>query len=256
MYFDSHAHLSDIELFPHREAVVQRALDAKVTRMVNICTNPQTLAQGFLLAEQYPFIVNAGSTTPHDVELEGESCFALFAEAARSGKLVAVGETGLEYYHKGLDKELQKQFLVRYLHLATECRLPVIFHCREAFHDLFAITDGEYPKGAPAILHCFTGTLSEAEKVVDRGWYLSLSGIVTFKNSELLRRVARWVPLEQLLIETDAPYLAPKSRRGQQNEPAFLPETAQCIAEARGISVEKVAEATFANGLKALRPLK
>lgn len=249
-YFDSHAHLSDLELFPDREAVVKRAFAAGVMRMVNICINPQTLTNGLLLSEQFPSIVNAGATTPHDVEKEGEECFAVFEEAARSGKLVAVGETGLEYFHKGLDKNVQKQFLIRYLHLAAECKLPVIFHCREAFNDLFEITDAEYPKGAPAILHCFTGTLSEAERVIERGWYLSLSGIVTFKKSELLRRVARFVPLEQLLIETDAPYLAPNSHRGEQNEPAFLPETASCIAAAKGISLNQVAEATFANAMR------
>jgi TatD DNase family protein len=246
-YFDSHAHLSDSELFSHRQAILERARLSGVHRILNICTNPLTLSQGLQLAEEYPHVLNAGSTTPHDVESEGESCFSLFAEAARSGKLAAVGETGLEYFHKGLDRALQRQFLVRYLHLAAECKLPVIFHCREAFLDLFAITDAEYPKRAPAILHCFTGTLGEAEQVIERGWYLSLSGIVTFKNSELLRRVAKWVPLEQLLIETDAPYLAPQSRRGGLNEPAFLVETAACIAAVKGIPVEEVAEATYAN---------
>lgn len=252
-YFDSHAHLSDVELFPHREAVVKRAFAAGVTRMVNICTNPQTLTDGFLLNEQFPEIVNAGATTPHDVEKEGEECFSVFENAARSGKLVAVGETGLEYFHKGLDKNVQKQFLIRYLHLAVECKLPVIFHCREAFNDLFEITDAEYPKGAPAILHCFTGTLSEAEKVIERGWHLSLSGIVTFKKSELLRRVARWAPLDQLLIETDAPFLAPHTHRGEQNEPAFLPETAAVIVAAKGISLNEVAEATFKNAARLFR---
>jgi TatD DNase family protein len=250
-YFDSHAHLSDVELFADRENLLKRAALANVTRIVNICINPKTLAQGLSLAAEYPErIVNAGATTPHDVEKEGEECFSVFADAARSGQLAAVGETGLDYHYPELDKNTQKQFLARYLSLAVECRLPVIFHCREAFEDLFDITDAEYPKGAPAVLHCFTGTLSEAEKVVERGWYLSLSGIVTFKKSELLRRVARFVPLDQLLIETDAPYLAPQSRRGKQNEPSFLPETAQCIAAAKGIPVEQVAAATFANAIR------
>lgn len=247
-YFDSHAHLSDAELFSQREAVMTRAKDAGVTRILNICTSPQTLQQGLILAAEYPDIVkNAGATTPQDVEKEGEACFSLFEKAARSGKLAAVGETGLEYYYKELDRNIQKRFLVRYLHLAAECNLPVIFHCREAFQDLFDIVDAEYPKKAPAVLHCFTGTLAEAEKVIERGWYLSLSGIVTFKKSDPLRKIAGWVPLEQLLIETDAPYLAPQSHRGKQNEPAFLPETAWCIAAAKGISTEEVAKATFAN---------
>ena len=243
-YFDSHAHLSDIEPI---EPILERALAAKVARILNICTDPATLTRGLQLAAQYPQILNAGATTPHDVEKEGVLAFPVFAEAARSGQLVAVGETGLDYYYKELDRSVQKQFLIEYLHLAAECELPVIFHCREAFADLFEIVDGEYPKKAPAVVHCFTGTLAEAERVIERGWYLSLSGIVTFKNSEMLRRVARWVPLEQLLIETDAPFLAPQSHRGQPNEPAFLVETAACIANAKGISVEEVVRATFDN---------
>src|SRR5690606_31071538 len=120
-------------------------------------------------------------------------------------------------------------------------------HCREAFYDLFPITDSDYQKGAPAILHCFTGSIREAEEVLKRGWYLSLSGIVTFRKSETLKEVAKFVPMDQLLIETDAPYLAPLSKRGKQNEPAYLLETAQCIAETKGVSLEQIAEATFAN---------
>jgi TatD DNase family protein len=246
--FDSHAHLSSDEVLPLIDGVMMRAKIAGVSNIVNICTNLATLREGLLLEERFPQIKNAGSTTPHDVETEGEEAFPVFAEAARGGLLVAVGETGLDYYYKELDPKVQKRFLIKYLHLALECNLPVIFHCREAFADLFSVADAEYRKGAPAILHCFTGSVSEAEQVISRGWYLSLSGIVTFKKSEGLREVAKMVPLSQLLIETDAPYLAPQSRRGKQNEPSFLPETARYIAAAKGISVEEVAQATFRNG--------
>jgi TatD DNase family protein len=123
----------------------------------------------------------------------------------------------------------------------------VIFHCREAFDDLFSITDAEYKKNAPAILHCFTGNMKDAEKVLSRGWFLSISGIVTFKKSEELRQIAKIVPLHQLLIETDSPYLAPQSKRGKQNEPSFLPEIARCIAQVKEIAVEEVAKASFEN---------
>jgi TatD DNase family protein len=245
--FDSHAHLSSDEIYPQIDAVMTRAKIAGVSRMLNICTCPTTLERGLILQQRFSQIGNAGATPPHDVEKEGEEAFLIFAKAAREGKLAAVGETGLEYYYKELNRDIQKRFLVRYLHLATECKLPVIFHCREAFDDLFAIVDAEYPKGAPAILHCFTGSVKEAEGVLARGWHLSLSGIVTFKKSEVLREVAAMVPLNQLLIETDSPYLAPQSKRGKPNEPAFLPETAQCVAAAKGISLEEVAEATFQN---------
>jgi TatD DNase family protein len=246
-FFDSHAHLSSSDVLPQIEAVMMRANIAGVSKIVNICTDPATLREGLALEQRFPQIKNAGATPPHDVEQEGEEAFSLFAEAARMKKLIAIGETGLDYHYKELNPQVQKHFLKRYLHLALECNLPVIFHCREAFADLFAVTDGEYRKGAPAILHCFTGTLEEAEEVLARGWYLSLSGIVTFKKSDTLREVAKRAPLKQLLIETDTPYLAPQSKRGKQNEPSFLPETAQCIALAKGISVEEVARATFEN---------
>jgi TatD DNase family protein len=245
--FDSHAHLSSSEILPHIEDVMERASVANVTHMLNICTDAQTLQDGLALQKKYPHILNAGATTPHDVETEGEKNFPLFENAARTKQLVAVGETGLDYHYKHSPLALQKHFLIRYLHLAAECQLPVIFHCREAFSDLFSIVDLEYPKKAPAILHCFTGTVLEAEEVLKRGWFLSLSGIVTFKKSEVLREVAKMVPLSQLLIETDSPYLAPQSKRGKQNEPSFLQETGECIAKVKGVAPQDVFQATTDN---------
>lgn len=246
-FFDSHAHLSAAEVLPQIDPIMARAKLSGISRIVNICTDPETLRQGLLLEKRFAAIRNAGATPPHDVEKEGEEAFPVFAKSARSKQLVAIGETGLEYFYKELNRETQKKFFIRYLHLALECRLPVIFHCREAFHDLFAIADAEYAKGAPAILHCFTGTLRDGEEVFSRGWHLSLSGIVTFKKSESLREVAKMAPLNQLLIETDTPYLAPQSQRGKPNEPAYLLETAEVIARAKGISVEEVARFTFEN---------
>lgn len=245
--FDSHAHLSAEEMMPDIDAIMQRAQGMKI---LNICTNAETLKNGLDLAKRFSNVYNAGATTPHDVETEGEKLFPLFAKAAFEKQLVAIGETGLDYHYKELDRKTQQQFLIRYLHLGLECKLPVIFHCREAFADLFSITDAEYPKGKAAVLHCFTGTLSEAKEVWDRGWYLSLSGIVTFKNSHLLRQVAKEAPLDQLLVETDSPYLAPQSKRGARNEPCYVSETIACIAEVKGLPQEKVAQATFQNGHK------
>ncbi len=246
-FFDSHAHLSAQEVLSQIDAVMQRAKIAGVTRIVNICTDPETLKSGLELERRFPSIRNAGATTPHDVEKEGEKFFPIFEEAAHTGKLVAVGETGLEYFYKELDREIQKKFLIRYLHLAQEVKLPIIFHCREAFCDLYAITDGEYAKGLPAIVHCFTGSIKEAEGVISRGWHLSFSGIVTYKKSEALREVAKRAPLNRILIETDTPFLSPQSKRGKQNEPSYIVETAEAIALAKGIPVEEVARNSYQN---------
>lgn len=244
-YFDSHAHLTNPQLCEQADMLVQRALQAGVQQITNICTDVASLEKGLLLAKRCPMVVNAAATTPHDVEKEGEPVFPAMAAAARSGELVAVGETGLDYFYEHSKRDVQKQFLIRYLQLAKECKLPVIIHCRDAFTDFFEVFDAEYR--GPGVLHCFTGTLAEAKNVIERGMYLSLSGIVTYKKSDALREVARHIPLDQLLIETDAPYLAPQSHRGRVNEPAFVVETCALIATAKGLDPAAVAAATYAN---------
>lgn len=249
-FIDSHAHLTSDSIFSTIGEILERAKNQGITHIVNICTDALTLERGLALAQKYPWVYNAAATTPHDVEKEGELLFPLMEKQAKSGVLAAVGETGLDYFYEHSPKDLQQHFLRRYLRLALECRLPIIIHCREAFKDLFAILDAEYMvngKHAPGVLHCFTGTIAEAEEVLKRGWYVSLSGIVTFKKSADLLETAKLIPLDRLLIETDAPYLAPQSHRGKVNEPSYLPETAAVIAKAKGIAVEEVAMATSAN---------
>lgn len=253
MLFDSHAHLTGDEVYENLPNILKRAQEKNIEGIVNICTDPITLERGFRLNKEYPWIYTAGATTPHDVEKEGEKHFPFFEKAARENKLCAIGETGLDYFYKHSNPEKQKTFLRRYLHLALSAQLPVIFHCREAFDDLFEITDSEYKKNGtyqPAVLHCFTGSKEEAKKVLERGWYLSFSGIVTFKRSEELREIAKEMPLSQMLLETDTPYLAPQSRRGKGNEPSFIGEIAEVIASVKEIDVEEIAAATRDNAKK------
>ena len=240
---DSHAHLAALQ---DLAMALERAREAGICAIVNIATTKEELEFGLSLHTSSPQIFLSAATTPHDVAVRGESDFEPIRKRALEGKLDAIGETGLDYHYEHSPKEEQHHFLRKYLQLAREANLPIIFHCREAFQDLFRICDEEKYSGK-ALLHCFTGTLQEAKEVSARGWMLSLSGIVTFKKSEALREVAKEVPLDQLLVETDAPYLAPQRHRGIPNEPSFLVETAKCIAEVRGISLEKFAEATVAN---------
>lgn len=249
MYIDSHAHLSEPPLLPDMPEIIARCRKTGIERIVNICTHVQALRDGLALSTIYPEIVNAGCTPPHDAQQETEEFFAEFAEAARAGHLVAIGETGLDYHYKELPRPQQQACLKRYLQLAIECNLPVIFHCREAFADLFALTDEYYPN-RPAVLHCFTGTAEEAVQVLQRGWYLSLSGILTFAKSQALRDIAKEAPLSQLLLETDAPFLAPQSCRGKRNEPSYLIETAACLANIKQIPVQEIAEITANNARK------
>jgi len=237
---DSHAHLSDRE-----EAVIARAQAAGVTAIINICTKESDFIQGTKLQEKYPGIFNAAAVHPHDTQ-GGHAYYETVASYARSGKIVAVGETGLDYHYNHSERSVQQAFLRKHLQLAVECQLPVIIHCREAFDDFFQIISEEYT-GVPGVLHCFTGTLEEALKGLSLGWYISFSGVVTFKKSEALREVVKEVPLNRMLIETDAPFLAPQSHRGKPNESAFLVEIAQTVAAVKGIPLEELARVTYEN---------
>lgn len=244
---DTHAHLTIDPLLAQADALARRAKEAGVEKIVNICIDEKSLREGLALAERCPWVVNAAATTPHDVEKEGESFFPLVEKQV--SKLVAIGETGLDYFYLHSPKEMQQKFLRRYLAFAKKSGLPLIFHCREAFADLFAIAD-EVAPGHPAVLHCFTGTLEEAKEGVKRGWMVSFSGIITFKKSEALRAIAKEIPPQNLLVETDAPYLAPQSHRGETNEPSFIRETLEKLAEIKSLSAQEMAKITADNARK------
>jgi TatD DNase family protein len=246
MLIDSHAHLTDIALLEKRSQLLERAQQAGIEAIINICTSPEEAFEGLALFKDYPWIYHAASTTPHDAAQTDEKDFTRIECLAHDRKLIAIGETGLDYHYYPETHDIQKFWLRRYLNLAKACQLPVIIHCRDAFNDLFEILDAEFP-GGRCVLHCFTGTIDEAKQAIERGWYLSFSGIVTFKKSHLLQEVARNIPLSHFLIETDAPYLAPMPHRGRTNEPSFLLDTARFLANLRGIDLETFAAATTQN---------
>ncbi len=250
MLIDTHAHLT-MEPLVGDESVLERARQAGVERIVNICTDAKSLHAGLALAKRHPkshpWVFNTAATTPHDVQKEGDVFFSDVEKAAEF--LVAIGETGLDYYYEHSPKKVQQEFLSRYLLLAKEKNLPLVFHCRDAFNDLFSITSEIYGNCA-AVLHCFTGTQEEAKRGLDRGWYISFSGILTFKKSEELRHIASYVPLDKILVETDAPYLAPQSRRGKTNEPAFIRETLAVLAACKNLTSEEMEKITWANAEK------
>ncbi len=242
---DSHAHITSDELYPDVDGIIERAINAQVSKIVNINTDVSSFKRALELKKKYRDVVfNTVATTPHDVEKEGEENIAFFEKAIRNGDVVAIGEVGLDYYYEHSNQEIQKEFLTRYFDLALDVDLPVVIHCRgdDAFDDLF-----RFPQNIRAVLHCFTGNLDQAKAVLERGWYISMSGIVTFKKSEALRMVAKEIPLNRLVIETDSPYLAPQSTRGQINEPANVGEIAETIASIQGVSFEEVCFETTKN---------
>lgn len=248
IFVDSHAHITSKTLLLNATEIIERAKNNSVAAIINICTDGESLTAAFNLDKSLP-IYHTAATTPHDVEKEGESFFPLVEKAAKEGFLVAIGETGLDYHYEHSNRECQKKWLLRYFDLAKKTKLPLVIHCREAFSDLFTLADLHY-KNLPLLLHCFTGTLEEAQEVIKRGWFLSLSGILTFKNSHVLHNVAKEIPLEHLVIETDSPYLAPMPHRGKVNEPAFVKETARFLADIKKVSLEEVASVTTKNAIQ------
>jgi len=246
---DSHAHLTSETLWPHIERIIEASIEAGVERILNICTDAVTLERGIELSNRHPWIGNVAATTPHDVESEGESFFPVVSRAAEDKKLRAIGETGLDYHYEHSPKATQKKYLEKYFDLAIRMKLPIVIHCRDAFQDLFAIADRCYA-GHPLLLHCFTGTQEEAKQALNRGWMISFSGIITFKKSQSLREAVSVVPLKDILLETDAPYLAPNSKRGTMNEPAFILETAACVAQVKQLDIKEVIAATRQNTIQ------
>lgn len=252
MFTDSHAHLTYDALYENIDEVLKRAGNAGIEKILNICTDKTTAERGLELVKKYSFIHNVGATTPHDVEKEGEILFPFFEKLAKDNLLVAIGETGLDYFYEHSQKKQQKKFLIKYFHLALETNLPVVIHCRDAFEDFFEIADEEFKDSKKSlIMHCFTGGVQEAKKALDRGYYISFSGIVTFNKSEALREAAAYVPLDKMLIETDSPYLAPRSKRGKVNEPAYIGEIAETLSILKGIPLEDFAKITSQNACSA-----
>jgi TatD DNase family protein len=247
---DSHCHLDDPRFDADRDAVLERALASGVTRILAVGTGdgPPDLEAGIRLAERYPFILASVGVHPHDAAKATPETFDRLAELARHPKVVAIGEIGLDYHYNFAPPERQREVFAEQLRLAAAAAKPVIIHTREAWEDTMALLEQHSRPGAPGgIMHCFSGGPEEARRALALGFHLSFAGVVTFPKAERVRAAARLTPLDRLLIETDAPYLAPVPYRGKRNEPAFVAETARRLAELRGEPLELVARATTRN---------
>lgn len=241
---DSHAHLTSSKLYGKVDDLLGRTQE--IAKIVNIATDYDSLIKGIELKKKYPKIYNTCSTTPHDVK-EGIVDPKILEKHA--GDLVAIGETGLDYYYEHSPKKDQIRAFIQYLELAKSLNKPIVIHCRDAFSDLFPLLDIHF-RGGKGVLHCFTGNYDEALEGIERGLFVSFSGIVTFKKSLELQIIAKKIPIEYLLVETDCPYLAPQKHRGEENEPSFLRETVQFIADLRGVSFEEILKETALNATK------
>jgi TatD DNase family protein len=247
---DSHCHLDSKEFDADREEVIQRALDAGVGRMVAIGTGngPPDLEAGIRLAERYESFVATVGIHPHDAAKATPEDFDRLAGLLAHPKVIAAGEIGLDYHYDFSPRDVQKSAFVAQMKLAAEARKPIVIHTREAWDDTLTLIEEHWsPHALPGIMHCFSGGPSEAKRALDLGFYLSFGGIVTYPKAVDVHEAARLAPLDRILIETDAPYLAPVPKRGKRNEPALIVHTARRLAELRGEPFEQVALATTEN---------
>jgi len=251
VYIDSHAHIESEDFDRDREEVIRRALDAGVEIMVNVGNgdvSKNSHAAAFRLAEEYPFIYTTVGVHPHEARLLDDELYAQLSELCEHPKVIAWGEIGLDYHYDNSPRDSQREAFRKQLRLARERSLPAVIHTREAEADTLAILNEEWKgSGLPGIIHCFTGTRAFAEEAIKLGFYISFSGVVTFKKSEDLRDTASSLPLKKILIETDSPFLAPHPHRGRRNEPAYVVETARAIAGLRNITAEEIGQATSDN---------
>lgn len=253
MFFDTHAHVDDVQFAGDREAVIQRALEQGVARIVNIgCSRPAAL-NTLELVERYDFIYGTVGLHPHDAKDFDAQFMEDLRQWAGHPKIVAIGEIGLDYYYDLSPREVQREVFRQQIRLARELDLPITIHDRDAHQDVFDILTEEKGWETRGIFHCYSGSEEMAREIVKRGFYISFSGSVTFKNAAKLKKTAQNIPLDRILIETDCPYLSPVPYRGKRNEPAYVVKTAEAIAELRGLSLDEVAAATWANGSKAYR---
>lgn len=248
MLVDSHCHLDFPDFDAERDAIVARAEAAGVGRMVTICTRVARFDRIREIAETYENVCCSVGTHPHNADEELDVTPDDLVRLSQHPKVVAIGEAGLDYHYDNAPRDAQATGLRNHIAAARETRLPLVIHARDADDDMAAILEEESAKGAfPFVLHCFSSGAELARTGIALGGYVSFSGILTFKRSDALRAIAKDLPVERLLVETDAPYLAPPPHRGQRNEPAYVVHTAQVLAETLGMPVDALCRQTTEN---------
>src|ERR1700687_4303492 len=248
MLVDSHCHLDFPDFASELEAVVARARAAGIGRLVTICTRVRKHAQVLAVAEKFPEIFCSVGTHPHNAHEELDIDAKALIALTKNPKVVAIGEAGLDYHYDKSPRDAQAQGLRQHIAAARENRLPLVIHSRDCDADMARILEDETGKGAfPAVLHCFTGARDLAMRAIALGHYVSFTGILTFKNSDALRAIAAELPADRILVETDAPYLAPLPYRGKRNEPSYVVETAKVLAQTRDVSLDDITRQTTEN---------
>jgi TatD DNase family protein len=251
MLIDTHTHIADPEFDADRDQVIERAVAAGVGKMILIGTDLPSSERAVALAGRHPFIWAAVGLHPHESNRADEALYQALEKLADHPKVVGWGETGLDYYYQHSSREDQQRAFIEQIRLARKKQLPLVIHTREAWEETFEILENEkvrqHANEIGAVFHCFTGDKKTAERAVEFGFYISFSGIVTFPKATALQEAAAWVPIEKIVVETDAPYLSPQGFRGKRNEPAFVRETAEKIARLRNCSFDTFSQMTSLN---------
>lgn len=246
---DSHCHLDDPDFAGEQGQILENARGVGVERFLSISTALMTFPSIHALAIQEKDVFCSVGVHPNEVAQDGVPSVQQLKTYAALDKVVGLGETGLDYYHETSSKDMQWESFKNHVHVRNETGLPLIIHARDAEEDIVALLKNELRKTerAPGVIHCFTGSEAFADACLELGFYISISGILTFKNATELQRIAALVPEDRLLVETDAPWLAPMPHRGKRNEPAYVRYTAEKLAELRGVSLDRIAAATTDN---------
>ncbi|KOY79944.1 TatD family hydrolase [Lysinibacillus macroides] len=247
MFIDTHVHLNADQYERDLQEVIDRALEANVEKMVVIGFDRKTIERTMQLIDQYDFVYGVIGWHPVDAIDCTQEDLEWIEQLATHPKIVGIGETGLDYYWDKSPKDVQQALFRKQIQLAQKIKLPIIIHNRDATGDVVQILREENAASVGGVMHCFGGSVETARECIAMNFMISLGGPVTFKNARLPKEVATEIPLEHLMIETDAPYLAPHPYRGKRNEPAFVPLVAEEIARLKGLTVEEIAQATTTN---------
>ena len=252
MIFETHAHYDDEAFNEDREVLIPKLYEEGITKVVNISVNRETCENTLRLIERYPFFYGALGFHPSDSMDFNETEYAWIRDQTSHERVVAIGEIGLDYHWEEPDKEIQKRAFIRQLQLAQETGLPVVIHSRDAAQDTMDIIR-EYGRGLTGVIHCYSYHAQDAVRYVRSGFNIGVGGVITFKNAHKLREVVEAVPIENIVIETDCPYLAPEPFRGSRNSSMYLPYVIQKIAEIKGISMKETEDITYGNAVKMYR---
>ncbi len=247
MLIDSHAHLTDRRLISDLEEILNRAGEAEVERIVTVGADPADNRAVAKLVRKAPGVFGTVGVHPHDAKAVTQGVLAEMAELATEERIVAIGETGLDFYRDLSPRDRQEMAFVQQIRLASELDLPLVVHSRDAHQRTLEILERESGGAARGVMHCFSGDRAIADRVLALGMYIGIAGPVTYPNAEDLREIVRHVPLERLLVETDCPYLAPQKYRGRRNEPAYVMYVAEAVAQAKDLRFDEVARVTSHN---------